>query len=67
MCGSGSGCGHALIQDYVVAHMWLNLATAQQAGEDREQSARARDPVAEEMTSEQIAEAQRRAREREPK
>jgi len=55
--------GQGVTQDYVVAHMWLNLATAQQAGEDRKQSAGARDRVAEEMTSDQIAEAQRRARE----
>ena len=41
---------------YVEAHMWATLAAAQSSGE-------ARDIVAAKTTAEQIAEAQRRARE----
>jgi hypothetical protein len=43
--------------------MWLNLAAAQSTGEGRDQMVEGRDAVAERMTAEQIAEAQRRARE----
>ncbi len=50
-------------QDYVQAHMWLTLAAAQ-----RDEAARKfRDRVAKRMTPEQIAEAQRLAREWRPK
>ena len=43
--------------------MWLNLATAQSTGEEREQRATARDAVGDRMTREDLSEAQRRARE----
>jgi len=43
--------------------MWFNLAAAQSSGEERDQFVKNRDLVAAEMTAEQIAEAQRRARE----
>lgn len=50
--------GHGVRQDYVTAHMWLNLAAARgwpaEAG---------RDDVAKKMTPQQIADAQKRARE----
>ena len=55
--------GEGVTQDYVLAHMWFNLAAAQ--GVD--QANAARDVVAEHMTSEQVAEAQRLAREWKPK
>ena len=55
--------GNGVPQDYVVAHMWLKLAAAQSFGVYREPYVKARDAVAEHMTAEQIAEAQRRARE----
>ena len=51
--------GEGVPQDYVSAHMWLNLAAA--AG--NEDARKARDSVAANMTREQIAEAQARARE----
>ena len=51
--------GQGVPQDYVVAHMWLNLAAAQGVEDARE----GRDRVAGMMTSAQIAEAQRLARE----
>jgi len=46
-------------QDYVQAHMWLNLAAAQ----GQEEAVTDRDKIAEKMTSEQIDQAQRLARE----
>ena len=55
--------GWGVTQDYVQAHMWYNLAAAQ-----GEKLARKwRDILAEKMTPEQIAEAQRLAREWKPK
>ena len=51
--------GQGVLQDYVQAHMWLNLASAQgETGASNE-----RDKLAEKMTPDQIAEAQRLARE----
>ena len=43
--------------------MWFNLAAAQFSGENRDGMVEARDAVADRMTAEQIAAAQRRARE----
>jgi len=57
-------------QDNVSAHMWLNLAAARFPPADsrnRNAAVRSRDAVAERMTAEQLAEAQRRAREWRPK
>lgn len=51
--------GHGVPTDYVTAHMWLNIAAARGSAEAR----RLRAELAEDMTREQIAEAQRRARE----
>ncbi len=63
--------GQGVPQDYVLAHLWYNLAAASGGDEGRregrERAARNRDMVAEEMTAEQIAEAQRQAREWRPK
>ena len=50
------GLGQGVTQDYVEAHKWINLAAAQSQG-----YARLRDTIAEEMTPDQIAEAQRLA------
>ncbi len=46
--------------------MWFNLAAAQSSGEDRDIFAKLREAVAERMTSEKLADAQRRAREWKP-
>ena len=55
--------GEGVLQDYVLAHMWFNLAAVQ-----GQWNAKAnRDDVAKRMTSSQIAEAQRLAREWKPK
>ncbi len=55
--------GQGVQRDDVEAHMWFNLAAAQSSGEDRETYVTSRDTVAARMTADQIAEAQRRARE----
>ena len=52
--------GQGVAQDYVLAHMWINLSHAR---EGTEESARLRDELARKMTAAQIAEAQHRARE----
>jgi hypothetical protein len=57
------GAGDRIPRDYVRAHMWLSLAIAQ--GHDS--ATRSRSDLAQSMTSEQIAEAERLARERQPR
>ena len=57
------GGGEGVPPDDVEAHMWLNLAAAQSSGEPRARMLEARDTVAEYMTADQVAEAERRARE----
>ncbi len=56
--------GRGVVQDYVQAHMWWNVAASRLTGEERKRSADARDALARLMTPEQIAEAQRLAREK---
>jgi uncharacterized protein len=51
--------GHGMLQDFVYAYMWFNLAAAQHF----QQAEINRDFLAERMTREQIAEAQKLARE----
>ena len=55
--------GRGVAQDFVESHMWYNLASSRGDIENQKTCAIARDQVARKMTSEQIAEAQRRARE----
>jgi uncharacterized protein len=59
MYGDGTG----VPQDYVEAHKWYNLA----AVEGTENASKFRDIIAKKMTPEQIAEAQKLAREWRPK
>jgi TPR repeat protein len=54
--------GKGVPQDYILSHMWLNLATSQ----GREEAKQSREKVAKSMTPAQIAEAQRLAREWKP-
>ncbi len=54
--------GRGVAQDYVLAHMWLNLAAAKGMTD----AAKERDELTSRMTSAQIAEAQRLAREWKP-
>jgi hypothetical protein len=59
--------GKGVPQDFVEAHMWLNLATSRVTSDLKQTHARQREDVTREMTAPQIAEAQRRAREWTPK
>ncbi len=60
--------GLGVPQDYVQAHMWLNLAASRfPQGTDRDMAVKDRDIVAAKMTPAQIAEAQKLAREWKPK
>ncbi len=60
--------GQGVPQDFVQAHMWLNLAAAGLTpGEARDTAAVNRDTVEGKMTPAQVAEAQRLAREWKPK
>lgn len=50
--------GNGVVQDYVTAHMWINIVTS------RDNSAqKARDAIEKKMTAAQVAEAQKLARE----
>ena len=53
------GEGQGVVQDYTRAHMWFNLA----AVKGNSNAVKNRDFVAKRMTSQQIAEAQKMARE----
>jgi TPR repeat protein len=64
--GSLYSRGQWVSQDYVQAHMWFNLAASTSTGDDQQNYASARDVVAAKMTHDQIAEAQRLAREWRP-
>ena len=55
--------GRGVPQDYVLAHMWVNLAVAARS----KYSSDLLEDVASQMTPAQIAEAQRLAREWKPK
>jgi hypothetical protein len=57
--------GEGVLQDYVRAHMWFNLAS--RGVDDRQNAINNRDKLAQRMTPAQIAEAQKLAREWKPK
>jgi hypothetical protein len=59
--------GNASLIQVKGPHMWLNLAASRVGEKDRENAVMDRDKVASEMTSAQIAEAQKLAREWKPK
>ena len=59
--------GEGVPLDYVRAHMWMSLAASRASGDLKQKYARGRDLVAKEMTTEQIAEAERLAREWKPR
>jgi TPR repeat protein len=61
--GSAYASGTGVLQDYVEAHKWLNLAAARLEGEERNKAAAMRDQVASRMTPDQVAQAQQGARE----
>ena len=55
--------GRGVLQDHVIAQMWINLAVSRSTGDARDNAVEARDMVTEQLTLSQIAEAQRLARE----
>ena len=55
--------GRGVPQNDVQAHMWFNLAASRSTGDLREDAVENRNTVAARMTAEQLAEAQRLARE----
>ena len=57
--GLDSACGHNGAEDLVAAHKWFNLAAMKGSRE----AAQRRQEIAAELSREQIAEAQRQARE----
>ena len=59
--------GRGVAQDYVQAHMWFNLAASRVTGEKHKKYSDARDLVVKQMSSSQIAEAQRLAAKWKPK
>jgi hypothetical protein len=59
--------GHGVPQDFVYAHMWVNLAASRAKGDDEKQYSAARDSLAARMTPQEIAEANKFAREWQPK
>ena len=62
--------GRGVLQDYVLAHKWYNLAASRYATREADIGARAarnRDRLTQRMTPAQLAEAQKMAREWEPK
>ena len=66
--GNMYGNGDGVARDYVLAHMWINLAVARwPPGPIRDELASARDKIEKHMTPDQVAEAQRLAREWKPK
>jgi TPR repeat protein len=66
--GSMYAKGRGVPQDFIVAHMWFNLAAARAPGVGYVESlAKDRDTIAKRMTPAQIAEAQKLAREWKPK
>jgi TPR repeat protein len=55
--------GQGVPPDYVQAHMWYNLWASRLTGEARDYAVGVRDLVADELTPDDLSEAQRLARE----
>jgi len=49
--------GDGVPQDYGQAHMWFNLAASRSTGEDRGRSVGLRDPIADQLTPDDLSEA----------
>jgi len=56
--------GQGVPQDYVLAHMWLDLAASQLTGEEREDAVTNGDLAVNQLTPDALHEAQRLVRER---
>jgi TPR repeat protein len=61
--GSMYAAGRGVAQDIVQGHMWHNIAASRLTGEQRDMAVQNRDAVANGLTPDQLAEAQRLARE----
>ena len=61
--GLACGTGRGIPQDFVASHMWMTLAAAQLTGVTRNGALKFLASIAAAMTSDQIAEARRLARE----
>ena len=59
--------GKGVPQDAVQAHMWINLAASQLSGEEGERVGKVRDFIASKLTPDQLAKAQKLARNWQPK
>ncbi len=59
--------GQGVPRDYVQAYMWFDLSARYSEGVERDRMVQNRDVIASYLTPEQIAKAQRRAREWKPK
>jgi TPR repeat protein len=59
--------GEETPQDYVQGYLWIYLGASHSSGDARRKFASGRDRLAREMTTQQVAEAQRLAREWKPK
>lgn len=59
--------GWGVTRDYVQAYMWFNLSSAGLSGDNQKKAVAARDAVTNKMTTQQIMEARRLAREWKPK
>ncbi|MBE56190.1 MAG: hypothetical protein CL479_06425 [Acidobacteria bacterium] len=59
--GEMYAAGHGVAPDVVQAHLWLSLAAVRASADQREAYGAARDVVAQSMTREELADAQRRA------
>lgn len=57
--------GQGVPQDYVEAHLWIELAASREFGDTGKRYTDMLDRVGERMTPQHLAEAQQRARERE--
>ena len=61
--GNAYSFGRGVPQDYVEAHKWRNLAASRASAENQKEYAENRDALAAVMTPQQIADAQKLARE----
>ena len=64
--GLAYGAGRGVPQDFVASHTWMTLAAARLTGATQHGAMKFRDTIAAAMTSEQIAEAQRLAKDWKP-
>jgi hypothetical protein len=68
LLGFAYSLGQGVPQDYVAAHMWVNLAAAKlPPGNARDMALQVRNQLADKMTPAQIVDAQKLAREWKPK